>query len=267
MSVISVQFHSKLIQEYVTSANNNTYPATEAYIVTDDTVATVTAPGYLTSIAKNANYVFFDGQIALVYTVDSGADGTPGSTWFKVKVSGATVSLEAHQGSVVGSATDGNLVEFSGTKGSIADSGVNASNVLVSSLTSPDVNCNLVCFDVTIDSTTLASGGTVTLYAGSGTKQYKIRSLFINSGGLNFSGGDRLLSITDGTAAYSVVPAATLQTLVNAGWGSSDLPYPASVAIKRSTDAGSDIYAEYSGGTTDYVSGSVVISGILERVA
>ena len=140
---------------------------------------------------------------------------------------------------------------------------------ILTTLVIPDPGANVITFDITIGRAALASGGSVNLYVPfNGTSQYKIRSLQINAPGTNFSGGggDRLLSITDNTTVYSLIPAATLQALVNAGWGSTDLPYPASVPINTSTAAGASLVAKYSGGTTDYSAGSVVISGMLERV-
>jgi hypothetical protein len=107
------------------------------------------------------------------------------------------------------------------------------------------------------------------MVASSGSKRYKIRTLQLNSGGTNFSGGggDRLGQVTDGTTVYSLIPAATMQSLVNAQWGVTALPNPASAAINTSTAAGANLVFKYSGGTTDYTAGSLVISGIVQRVA
>jgi hypothetical protein len=126
----------------------------------------------------------------------------------------------------------------------------------------------LLSFDVTVGQAALAAGGAVTLVASSGSKKFKIRSLQLNSGGTNFSGGggDRLGQVTDGTTVYSVVPAATLQALTNAQWGVTALPNPASAAINTSTAAGAAITFKYSGGATDYTAGSLVITGIVEQV-
>lgn len=150
----------------------------------------------------------------------------------------------------------------------IPDIGADA-DFLLTTLASPDANANLIAFDITVGQAALAAGASVTLYASSGTKQYKIRSLFVNSNGTNFSGGggDRLLSITDNTTVYSLIPAASLGTLANTAWGVTELPFPASAAINTSTAAGASIVAKYSGGAADYTAGSVVISGILQRVA
>lgn len=152
---------------------------------------------------------------------------------------------------------------------SIPDVGAATGSFLVSGLASADVSGNIVTFDITVGQAALATAGTVTLQASSGAKQYKIRELYVNSGGTNFSGGggDRLATISDGTTDYSVIPAASMQTLANTGWGETGLPFPASAAINTSSVAGAAITIAYSGGATDYTAGSVVISGVLERVA
>lgn len=166
--------------------------------------------------------------------------------------------------------TSGDLLSASGTGGLVADSGLVANRVLYTSFATPDVNANIIAFDVTVGFAALAAGGLVALITSSGAKQYKIRSLWINLIGTNFSGGggDRLLAISDGTTVYSVIPAANLQSLVNSGWGiSTPLPYPASASINTSTVAGANLRALYSGGAADYTAGSIVISGTAQRVA
>lgn len=151
----------------------------------------------------------------------------------------------------------------------IPDVGQATGSFLVNVLAAADVNANVIHFDVTVGQGDLATGGTVTLQASSGSKQYKIRELYLNSGGTDFSGGggDRLATISDGTTDYSVIPAANLQSLSNARWGDTALPFPASAAINTSSVAGTAITIAYSGGTTDYTAGSMVISGVVERVA
>ncbi len=165
--------------------------------------------------------------------------------------------------------TDGIVTEFDGTTGKIKAGPVAANKLLTSGITTPDVSPNLVSFNVTVGQAALASGGAVALITSSGSKQYKIKELQMNLGGTNFSGGsgNRLGQVTDGTTVYSVVPAASLQTLANAQWGVTALPNPASAAINTSTVAGANLSFKYSGGTTDYTAGSVVISGLAERVA
>lgn len=153
---------------------------------------------------------------------------------------------------------------------SIGDPGATTASILTS-LVNADVGANLISFSVTCGFAALATGGSVTLYASSGSKQYRIFSLRTNAGGTNFSGGggDRLAQISDGTTAFSIIPATNLQTLVNALWGvSTPLPFPAGgVSSSTLTAAGASLVLKYSGGTTDYTAGSIVITGLLERVA
>lgn len=123
--------------------------------------------------------------------------------------------------------------------------------------------------DVTITAAALAGLGTVVLIPGVSGAQYKIRNMFLNRGGTNFSGGggDRNMTISDGTTVYSIVPAATMQALSNAAWGATALPFPASAAIDTSTAVGVALRAVYQGGTADYTAGSLVLSIQYERVS
>lgn len=137
---------------------------------------------------------------------------------------------------------------------------------LLTTLASPDANINLVRFDASVTTAALNSGA-VTLFTSSGSKQYKIVALWLNYGA-NLTTGDKNLAISDGTTTYSVIPSASLLTLVNATWGSTAVPFPATAALNTSTAAGASLTATYSGGTTNYDAGStIVISGILQRVA
>lgn len=143
-------------------------------------------------------------------------------------------------------------------------------SILTSSVDDADPCANLIAFDTFVNASALAGGGIVTLggIIGGG-RIYRIRELYINQGGgINFSSGDRQLLITDSGhfTNYSFIPAATLQSLVNARWGTTALPFPpSSGALNTPLHAGSNLTAQYNGGTTDYLVGSVLISGILER--
>lgn len=263
MSIILVQPLNTGVSAMVPFGSSS-LPATPLFITTDDTIATVTTEGYLSEASKQFVIPVANKQGAWVYTTDGGMQ------LYQVSVSGAVVSLIPTAGSTTGILVDGHLPEFEGTTGTVKDSGIPANRVLVTSFNTPDTNINLVSFDVAVPAASLAAGASVTLFASSGTKQYRVRSLWINAGGTNFSGGggDRNLSITDNTTVYSVVPAATLGTLVNAGWGDgTDLPYPASAAINQASAAGQAIVAKYSGGAADFSAGSVTISGVLQRIA
>lgn len=262
MSILLVQPLNTGISAMV-PVGSSSLPATPLFITTDDTIATVTTEGYLSEASKNFVIPVADKQAAWVYTTDGGMN------LYQVSVSGAVVSLIPAAGSVSGSITDGHFPAFDGTTGTLEDSGIAANRVLVTSFNTPDTNINLVSFDVAVPASSLASGASVTLFASSGSKQYRIRSLWVNSDGTNFSGGggDRLLSITDNTTVYSLIPAASLETLANTAWGATGLPFPASAAINQATAAGQALRAKYSGGTADFSAGSVTISGVLQRIA
>lgn len=217
---------------------------------TVDNLGTVTASGYLNDLGDKVklNDIFWinysDTSTQPVGGHVVGEIATLGV--FQVTVSGSNVSLTAFP---IGAPA--------------------VANLLSASFASPDVNANLIGFDVTVGFSALASAGSVTLQASSGSKQYKIRTLELESGGTNFSGGggDRLGQVTDGTSVYSVIPAATMQALVNARWGVTALPNAASVANNTSTVAGAPLVFKYSGGTVDYTAGSLRISGLMQRVA
>ena len=149
------------------------------------------------------------------------------------------------------------------------DPGVPVATVLLTDFPTPDLNANLRTVDTAVSSALLGGAGTVTIFESTGTKRYRIRNMFLNFGGTNFSGGggDRDIALTDGTTVYSVIPAATVQALVNGAWGSAALPFPAAAALNTDTVAGASLVAQYSGGTADYAAGSLVISALFERVA
>lgn len=202
--------------------------------------------------------------------IEAGASGLVGKfISFPPVASSGRLIFQATNSATATIITVTNNLHGQSTTHSIPDGGVVADTFLMTALATPDLASDLIYVDVTVGQAALASGASVTLRASSGAKQYKIRNIFVNRGGTNFSGGggDRLLSITDNTTVYSVIPAASLQTLANTAWGVAGLPFPASAAINTSTAAGASLVAKYSGGTTDYTAGSMVISLILERIA
>lgn len=80
--------------------------------------------------------------------------------------------------------------------------------------------------------------------------------------------GNRLLSITDGTATYTAIPAASLGTAnLQANWGATDVPFPATAAHQvQLTAAGINLSAKYSGGSADYTTGSITITVTAQRI-
>ncbi len=129
---------------------------------------------------------------------------------------------------------------------------------------------DVAVFQTTVGQADLASAGTVTLLDALTGEQWKIREVFLSGAGTNFSGGggDRLLSVSDGTSTWTVIPAATLQSLVPARWGDAGTPFPGTVShLTAASAVGTDITAAYSGGATDYTAGSLTLVLVAERVA
>lgn len=257
-------------------------------IICDDDLSTITSLNWLQQIIIEGylNPTFYETDIFFIgYGADSSSvgiftaiiDGTDITlvssyaegtlTSFPNVLSTGTLNLTAIPNAGNYTITISNRSMSQSTTFSIGDPGQSTASILTSKVIA-DVGANLISFDVTVTAAALPSSS-VTLYQSSGTKQYKIRSLQINAPGTNFSGGggDRLMAIADNTNVYSLIPAATLQALTNSVWGSTALPLPALVPVNTSIAAGQSLIARYSGGTTDYSAGSIVISGILERVA
>lgn len=125
----------------------------------------------------------------------------------------------------------------------------------------------LHAFETTVGQAALVSTGTVTLLNAVTGEQWKVREIFLSGDGTNFSGGDRLLDIKEGTRIYSEIPAATLQSLAVARWGDAGTPFPVTALdLTTATALGQDIVAQYSGGATDYTAGSLTIVLIAEQV-
>lgn len=167
--------------------------------------------------------------------------------------------------------TSGHVASFADTSGTIQDAGFASNTVALSTVTSPDAQSDLIWYDVTASAAALATAGKVNVQVSSGSKQYKVRDVKMNysAAGLSGGGGDRLLALTDGTTVYNNagITAALLGTPINTVWGGTGNPVAGTVAQNTSTAAGANLYLQYSGGTTDYTTGSVVVSVLVQRVA
>lgn len=125
--------------------------------------------------------------------------------------------------------------------------------------------------ETTISQSDVASAASKVILGSNGSSRFKIREIILSGSGTNFSGGggNRLMSITDGTSTWTVIPAATLQSLAASRWGlSTPVPFPATAAhINTASVAGTDVVAKYSGGTTDYTAGSCTVLICFEQTA
>lgn len=170
-----------------------------------------------------------------------------------------------------GSVTSGRVVKFNGVNGTVADAGFAATAVAISTITSPDPQSDILQQDFTLGFAALASAGKVNIQVSSGSKQYCIRDVRINkSTGLSGGGGDRLLAISDSTNVWTGtgITAALLGTPINTLWGGSGLPLPSGAnAFSTFSTAGANLFFQYTGGTTDFTAGSVIITVKWQRVA
>lgn len=118
----------------------------------------------------------------------------------------------------------------------------------------------------TIGFAQLAAGAKVNIVtASSPTATYFVQDVkVLQSAGL--SGGNRLLTITDGTLVFNNagITAAVLGTPVFTLWGGTGNPIP-NGASDVST-AGANLYFVQSGGTTDYTGGSVQIAVTVAQI-
>lgn len=236
-------------------------------ISTTDSFADVTSVNFLKE-AKQQGFAFYPTDLVAV----SYGSGTSTVDFFRLDISNGDITLIPITNDITVPITSGRIVQFDDTSGTIGNGPVAANKVLTSTIETPDVGANLFCFDVTATAAELADGGEVILVASSGTKQYKVRNLLINDDGVDFTGGggDRNAQITDGTTVYASTSAAGLATLANSPWATSGSLYLAmdsDTAANTTTAPGANLVFKYFSGTTDYATGSVVISGLIERVA
>lgn len=132
---------------------------------------------------------------------------------------------------------------------------------------------DVTCTAAVLDAST-GTGKVTVVAAGTGanaTDQYKIRHIRLIGGGTSFgSGGDRLLSLTDGTTVWTTIANADLESAPAAtlDWGNAKVPFLTNKSDVASA-AGAEIYFQYSGGTpaTPHTTGSIKFSVCLEKVA
>jgi hypothetical protein len=107
-------------------------------------------------------------------------------------------------------------------------------------------------------------------------ERWRILDIFIsnNIGTGNFDGlGDRLVAIIDTPTTgyrYSEIPSTTLKAQSNARWGSAAVPIYTSVGADyyfvQPTEAGAGLVAQYTGGSTNYTTGSLILMVVAVRV-
>lgn len=220
------------------------------------TVVSIPDPG-----AATANFVLNAGTatIAGAKTFSSGVTINPTTNQLVLGVTNTTtISAVAPSASRVCSIQD-----FGGAANFVLADAVNhkVDGVAMS---------NVKWVDVTVTAALLDAAGTAPVIAGVTGDQYKIREVRLVGGGTSFAaGGDRLISLTDGTTVWTTIanadiesaPAATLH------WGDTKVPYLTGTSDTASA-SNAAIRFQYSGGTTDHsATGSIKFSVCLEKVA
>ncbi len=208
--------------------------------------------------------------------VDAGASGTAGSldifpaTAAKGKL---TISATDSTGNTTTSIT--NAAMGQATALTIPDPGsATASFVLATGATGPRIDgvnlSGLKWVDVTVTAALLDNAGTVAVITGVAGDQYKIRDMHLVGGGTNFAaGGDRAISLTDGTTVWTTIANADIESAPSASlnWGNTKVPFLTGTVATASV-AGETIRFQYSGGTTDHsATGSISFCVCLEKVA
>lgn len=126
--------------------------------------------------------------------------------------------------------------------------------------------------DVAVTAAKLDAAGNVPVFTPAlqaSTARYKVRNIRLVGGGVSYgAGGDRLISLTDGTTIWTTIanadveaaPAATLD------WGNAKVPFLTGTSDTLSV-AKQAIRFQYSGGTTDHGGvGSIKFSVCLEKI-
>lgn len=223
---------------------------------------TVTA-GDIDATAGNITAV--DGNIV------AGSDANQGFvTAYPPTTASGTLNLSCADNGGAYSVVIGNRSHGQSTNHYIPDPGGAASEFLIAPFTGVVVQGQYQTFTVTVDQADLATGGIKALVtAANGSASYQVTEIKMNGGGTSFSGGggDRTITITDGAKDYTVMPTGAIQSIGNYRWGSSEVPAPATGDWYTASTAGGDIYATYSGGTTDYSTGSMDITIEVFRIA
>lgn len=130
--------------------------------------------------------------------------------------------------------------------------------------------------NISITAAALAAGASVNiLTAASPTARYRLINMFSSaSGSTNFSGGggNRSLVFQSSSTIYGALSntsLATTSTLVYP-WGTADnlhIQMSAAYQLGTQTPAGGSFFAKYASGTTDYSTGTIIVSAIFVQTA
>lgn len=217
-----------------------------------------------TQVIESGDVQISNGDL---FVGSSGSEGTLNA--YPSTASSGFLTIEASDNSADFQSTITNHEQAQASVWSIPDVGTTADFMMSTVPVDPIGNANFYVVNTTISFSGLSTGGSVTVIPSTDSNQYQVIGISLNAGGTNFSGigGDRDGVLTDGTSNYTTIPAATMQALVNAVWGSTDVPVSGFNANNEPTLAGAPLVFQYSGGTTDYTAGSLVLTVMYIRIA
>ena len=264
MGIISINVNT-------TGLVGNSIEPRRCTMITTDSLATIVTAGYLNNQNISGNNILSTDLFEVLYSFNTNTQvGIFGIFQVTYSVStGFTLNIWENPGDVLLPVVDGNIAMFNGTSGQIEDGGIAANRVLYTSFNTPDVSSNIIFFSALVSAAQLVGQVPVTIYPSTGSNSYKILQLFLNSSSSNFSGGggNRNIIVTEGFNTFTSIAAADLQSFPgNIAWGNAKLPFPSLTAINTPTSPGQSLLLVYNGGTTDYATGSIVISGLLVRI-
>lgn len=131
--------------------------------------------------------------------------------------------------------------------------------------------------DVSITAAALAGGGQVTILNNTDPAgQYEVIAAYSSAFGATIfdAGLDRQVLITDGTSEYGKFTDNVLRNELqnrtlpyNSSSSDDGILLPIANSISVPTAAGANLYAEYIGGTTDAISGEIILSMVLRKIA
>jgi len=236
--------------------------ATTNFILADFGGTQTINTGNFTVSAGNISATIGD-IIAVDGNVIAGNNGNVGQLFcYPPTASAGTMRLQCLDNSGDFAIIIKNASHAQSTTYSIPDVGQSTGSFIVSDLTPFAIYRPAFFNSALVTQAQLAGGATRVLFSSGGSTQYIILELRLAGTSINFSGGggDRDLDITDGTTVYTTIPAAILQAQVLGTWGDATVPFPTGGSMVVATAAGANINAVYSGGTTDYTAGQLILS-------
>lgn len=199
----------------------------------------------------------------------AGSSGHAGTvTSFPGTAASGSLALTAVNSSGNFAAVISNASLGQSTTYSLPDPGAATSNIVLSQSTAAVNNLTFTKV-VNVGFASLSSAGkfNVQVHTSASSKFAIVDVKVYNSTGLSGGGGNRLLSLSDGTIVFngSGITAALLGTPICTVWGGTGNPI-ASGTSQVST-AGADIFLQYTGGTIDYTAGTVTLAITMVQVA